>query len=263
MINAFIALAMFVGVFVLLSVSVVVGRHYGKREIARHPHNKLEIVAVAEGAIFALLGLLVAFTFSGAYERFEGRKVMVIEEANAIETAYSRLDLLGASSQPDLRTSFREYIESRLTTYKDLPYFRKALKEWQHTQQIENKIWHQAVAACKLTSGDATTDLVLPAINSMFDIANMRFVGTKIHSPGVIFFLLIGLASLSSFLAGFGTAKHEMKNSVYILIYVIITSFTIYIILDMEFPRMGLIRVDNFDHVLMDSKNKLNADINS
>jgi hypothetical protein len=261
MLNTLIALSMFLSVFILLSISVVLGRRHGLKEIARHPHNKLEVVGVAEGAVFALLGLLIAFTFSGAYDRFEGRKVQTIEEANAIETAYLRLGLLPAASQPELQSSFREYMHSRLTIYKDLPYLRKAKKEWEHTQEIKTKLWNQALIASQSTKSDAASEVLLPAINAMFDMANSRYEGTKIHSPGIIFFLLIGIASLSSFLAGFGTAKHEMKKSVYILIYVLITSFTIYIILDMEFPRMGFIRVDAFDKVLEETSTNLNKNI--
>jgi hypothetical protein len=74
MFNAGIAFAVLFSLFLLLSLSVAAGRNYGKEQLAKHDKKQLEVVIVAEGAVFTLLALLVAFAFSGAYERFENRK---------------------------------------------------------------------------------------------------------------------------------------------------------------------------------------------
>ena len=74
-----------------------------------------------EGAVFALLGLLVAFTFSGAAARFDTRRQLIVEETNAIGTAYVRLDLLPADAQPTLRARFRQSLATRLEAYRKLP----------------------------------------------------------------------------------------------------------------------------------------------
>ena len=63
--------------------------------------------------MFALLGLLLAFTFSGAADRFDHRRSLIVEESNAIATAYSRIDLLPQAAQPKLRAEFRRYVEAR------------------------------------------------------------------------------------------------------------------------------------------------------
>ena len=76
---------------------------------------------VVDGAVFGLLGLLVAFTFSGAATRFDARRQLVVEEANAIGAAYLRLDVLPAAAQPALRARFREYLDSRLAAYRAVP----------------------------------------------------------------------------------------------------------------------------------------------
>ena len=67
-----------------------------------------------EGAVFALLGLLVAFAFSGAATRFDTRRQLIVEETNAVGTAYVRLDLLPAEVQPTLRARVRQYLATRL-----------------------------------------------------------------------------------------------------------------------------------------------------
>ena len=71
--------------------------------------------------MFALFGLLIAFTFSGGASRLDTRRQLIAEEANAIGTAYLCLDLLPASDQPALRGLFRDYLDSRLAVYRKLP----------------------------------------------------------------------------------------------------------------------------------------------
>ena len=100
-----------------------------------------------DGAVFALLGLLVAFTFSGAASRFDARRHLIVEETNAIGTAYLRLDLLPASAQPALRDLFRRYLDSRLEVYRKLPDLDAAKAELARSTQLQGEIWSQAVAA--------------------------------------------------------------------------------------------------------------------
>src|SRR5476651_1388645 len=147
MLNLLLALAIFLGLFALLSVSAGIGRQFGKKKIANHPDNKLEVLNVAEGAVFALLGLMIAFTFSGAYERFETRKLQIIEEANAIETAYLRTGLLEPETQASVRDSIHRYIDSRIIIYDQLPNIEAALREWKHSLELRAEIWNEVLEA--------------------------------------------------------------------------------------------------------------------
>ena len=86
----FLAIALFAGML----VSFEIGRRVGVSHLAKNPEGLTKGSGAAEGAVFALLGLLLAFTFSGAASRFDDRKWFIDTEANAIGTAYLRLDLL-------------------------------------------------------------------------------------------------------------------------------------------------------------------------
>ena len=107
---------MFVGMLVLLEI----GRRLGERARAGDPAAKSGSGSV-EGAVFGLMALLIAFTFSGAANRFDTRRALVVEEANNIGTAWLRLDLLPATVQPPLREKFRQYVDVRLAAYAKLP----------------------------------------------------------------------------------------------------------------------------------------------
>jgi hypothetical protein len=102
------------GLFLALVACLEIGRRVGVRRAARDGEAARAGAGVVEGAVFALLGLLVAFTFSGAAARFDQRRALIVEEANAIGTAYLRLDLLPAAAREELRESFRRYVDARL-----------------------------------------------------------------------------------------------------------------------------------------------------
>ena len=91
-----------------------------------------------------------------------------------------------------------------------------------------------------------------PTLNEMFDIANRRFWAGQIHPPPMIFVLLAVLALVCALLAGFGMAGGSGRSWVHIVAFANILTLTVYVIVDMEYPRMGFIRVDSFDQALMD-----------
>lgn len=78
--------------------------------------------------------------------RFDGRRALIIEEANAIGTAYLRLDLAPLNAQPALRESFRRYVDSRLEAYRKLPDMEAAKTTLARSAWLRGEIWNQAVA---------------------------------------------------------------------------------------------------------------------
>src|SRR3954468_18358800 len=94
------------------------GRRFGVMRSARDPEGAKSGASGAEGAVFGLMGLLIAFTFSGAATRFDTRRAQLVEEANCIGTAWLRLDLLPADTQLPLREKFREYTNARIGAFR-------------------------------------------------------------------------------------------------------------------------------------------------
>lgn len=130
-------------------VCLELGRMWSRRvKVSEDAKSGLGVI---EGAMFALLGLLVAFTFSGAATRFEGRRHMIVEEANDIGTAYLRLDLLPADAQPELRELFRRYVDSRMEVYRNYKDSEKLSRDMAKSQELQNEIWQKSVAAAKRT----------------------------------------------------------------------------------------------------------------
>lgn len=254
-ISAFLfALGLLVGMYVFLEA----GRLLGRRRKAKPDHEDHAGFSAAQGAIFGLFGLLVAFTFYGAASRFDSRRQLIDEEANAIGTAYLRLDLLSTGAQPSLRELFRRYVDSRLQVYRNLPDIAAAKAELAHSAMIQRDIWKQAIAASRLPdSHPDSAKLLLPALNTMIDIAATRTMASRIHPPVVVFWLLFVLGLGCSLLAGYGMAINTRRNWLHIVLFVASVAVCAYTILDIEYPRRGLIQLTEYDQVLVELKDSM------
>jgi len=244
-----------VGLFGGILLALMAGRWVGRRAIARDGAAGLPNIGSLEAAVFALLGLLIAFTFSGALSRFDVRRAQAVDEANAMGTAYLRISLLPESAQPTLREGLRNYVDARIATYRALPDIEAARRELARSQQLQTQIWNQAVAAVHMPEAKPGTDLlVMPALNAMFDIQTVRVVATQIHPPIIIYGMLIALALVSALLAGYQSAAERGYDWVHKIGFAAIVAFTVYVILDIEYPRLGWVRLDAIDQVLVNTR---------
>jgi hypothetical protein len=249
---ALTALGLFGGVLLLEEI----GRRVGVRRMARDSEGARAGAGAVEGAVFGLLGLLIAFTFTGAAARFDDRRHLITEEANDIGTAWLRLDLLPASAQPPLRESFRRYLDSRLEVYQKLPDLGAAQAALARSVALQGEIWNQAVAACREAPAPANM-LLLPALNQMIDITTTRTVATKIHPPAIIFVMLVVLTLIGGLFAGYGMAAAKTRSWVHMVGFAFVMAAGVYIILDLEYPRMGLIHLHDADQVLVDLRQSM------
>jgi hypothetical protein len=243
---------LFVGMIALLEL----GRWLGRRRLGRDEEGARAGLGAVEGAVFALMGLLIAFTFSGAATRFDTRRQLIVEEANSIGTAWLRLDLLPSGAQPELRDLFRRYLDARLAVYQKLPDLQAAHAELGRANALQGEIWTRAVAASQQASTPLVAQLV-PALNEMFDIATTRTMAAQIHPPAIIFILMGVLALICSLLAGYAMSAGKSRSWIHMVGFALIMATTVYVILDLEFPRFGLIRIDAMDKVLYELRDSM------
>ena len=237
--------------FAAMFAFIAIGRRLGAG-------RKLESSVATEGAVFGLMGLLIAFTFGSAAVRFETRRNLIVEEANDIGTAYLRLDLLPHDAQPPLRDAFRRYTDTRLAAYRRLPDLEAAQSELAKMTGIQNEIWRASVAACGRRESASACMLLLPALNAMFDITTTRTVAFQTHQPTVVFLTLALVMLACSLLAGFGMGSGDGRGSrVHAICFAAVLALAFYVILDLEYPRIGLIRVDWMDRVIEDVRKSM------
>lgn len=225
-------------------------------ELGRFLHRRHRIAgdAVPEGlgtlesAVFGLFGLLLAFSFSGAVERFSERRSLVVKEANSIGSAWQRLDLLPEKDKQEQKARFRKYVDARLEAYGKLPDVPAFIAGLTVADGINDQIWAAAIAASLNPQRPVDYgSLLLPALQEMSDVALERMAAFRNHPPTVIFVMLFVLCLLSSLLAGYSLGDHEGRRAIHRIIFAIAVAITVYVTIDLEYPRFGLIRVDAAD----------------
>jgi hypothetical protein len=247
------ALGLFLGVLVLLEV----GRRYGRRRLAKEAEGGRAGLGVVDGAVFSLLGLLLAFSFSGAATRFEGRRSLILAEANAVGTAWMRIGLLSPESQPRLRELFRRYLDMRLSAYQSMDDLQEAAKRLENAVAVQGEIWAELLLAVQTDQGQRALVPLVVALNDMFDMATTRTVAAQEHPPMIIFCMIGVLSFVSALLAGYGMAGSKERSWLHVLGFSLVLSLTVYVILDLEYPRIGLIRIDAADQIIRDVRKSM------
>jgi hypothetical protein len=245
------AITLFFGMLAMLKI----GWHLGHRTaLRRSPHETLGD-SIMTGAVLSLFGLLVAFTFSGAALRFDHRRDLIVQETNAIGTAYLRLDLTPAGDRAALQDLFRRYLDSRLEVYRRFPDLAGAKASRKGAERIKTDLWSGAVSACDRAS-DGCTIILLPALNVVFDLATTQTMATETHPPDVILATLAMLALSSALLAG-NAMGGQPRHFTHLLSFAGLFALAIFVIVDLEYPRLGLIRVDDFDRALIELRQSM------
>jgi FtsH-binding integral membrane protein len=234
-------------VFPIMLVLLELGRFFRNRPKAPSESK------VIESAVFALFGLLLAFTFSSAIARYDTHRRLVVAEANGITTAYLRLDLLPSAAQPALRQLFRDYTTSRLHLYDAI-----SEEVSPESQALQREIWKQSVAAASAPGASVdATKLLLPALNSMIEITAVRQNAFNMHPPPVVFLLLFVFSGGAAFLAGYSMTPSD-RSWFHMFAFAVAVTLTIYATLEIEYPRQGLIRLANTDETLIELRNSMN-----
>ncbi|MGH7306651.1 MAG: DUF4239 domain-containing protein [Candidatus Rokuibacteriota bacterium] len=250
-----LTLALFLGMLLFLEI----GRRAGIRRLQDDSSASAEGIGAVDGAVFAVLALLIAFTFSGAAARFDSRRELIVQETNHIATAYLRIDLLPADARPALRERFRSYLDTRIEVYRKLPDIKAARESLAKGNELQRQIWQQAVEAIEEGALPAPL-LLLPALNAMIDITTTRTMATHMHPPAIVFVMLFALALAASLMAGYGMTGSALRSRLHMLGFALVMAVAIFVILDLEYPRLGLVRVDAFDQALVDLRESMNRD---
>jgi hypothetical protein len=241
--------------------------NYGRRLGLRYLHKDAGTMAgltTVEGAVFALIGLLLAFTISGALQRFDERRQLVIQEANAATTAHDRLALFEDNGARYLQIKLKDYVQARIDLYRmphDYSLWKQtelfSLEQQDKIIDHKNRLWDATVAACPQASFRPACAQAVPALANLFEVARLRLGASEKHPPQVVYVMLFGLGLGGSLLAGFGMAAATARSWIHMLIFAGTLTVALYLVTDMEYPRLGLIRLENFDHFLVEAHQQM------
>jgi hypothetical protein len=228
---------------VILLISTAAGFSLGIRSASDGDEVSRSQFSTVQAAVLGLLALLLAFTFAMAVSRFDTRKNLVLEEANAIGTTYLRAQLLPGPYNSEVSALLRQYVDVRLEFYNAGIDERRLRAANEQTYLLQRQLWSRADAAAKMDSRAITTGLFIQSLNEVIDLHEKRIIAMLNHVPDSVIVLLFIVAILTSGLTGYGfgfTGKRHFFVTTTVAILIVAVT---YLIIDLDRPRRGLIKV--------------------
>lgn len=238
-----------IGLFFAVSVIVVLsacemGYQFGQFSRSRRKEEEKESpVAAISASILGLSAFMLAFTFGIVMDRYDARKALVREEANAIGTAYLRSDFLPESDHHEAAGLFRRYVELRLsvTSTYDKADLHKALAE---TEDIQRRLWDMGVRNARKDMNSVVAALYIESLNNVIDIHALRVaVGLQTRVPLGIWLGLFVLVYMGMMGIGYQVAISGSRRSWAVGILAIAFSLVIMLIASLDRPQSKFITV--------------------
>ncbi|MBA3340381.1 MAG: hypothetical protein H0T48_00945 [Gemmatimonadaceae bacterium] len=239
----------FIATVVLILLSLEGGHRLGDSRRRRSGEEKAPAVGAIVGARLSLLAFMLTFTFGLAASRFDARRQLLIDEANAIETAYLRSELLQEPHRTELRRLFLEYVNVRLEGVR-LEMVDQAVRR---SGELHRRLWKQAVALGGENARPVVAGLFIQSLNDVIDLHSRRVMAAGI--PGIIWTVLYFVAIVSmagmGYQSGLSGSSRSLANIGLVLSY----SAVLYLIADLDRPEEGMLTVSR--QVLVDLRNTM------
>lgn len=230
--------ALFIGILLIVLLSVEAGYRAGKfrgRQVQEQDAPVGEMVAATLG----LLAFVLAFTFGLAAARYDSRRQVLLDEANAIGTTYLRAGMLPERRQ-EIRALLREYVDVRLEAVKP----GKLAEGIRRSEAIQNELWELTVPIAEKHPNSIIVGLFVQTLNDTIDLHAKRITaGVRNRIPLAIWGALYGISILSFAAMGYHSGLAGTNRSLVILPVVFTFSVVIALIADLDRPQEGILRV--------------------
>jgi hypothetical protein len=229
---------------VAMVIIIEVGQRIGRAARERDSAPPKEHVSGIQAALLGMLALLLGFTLSLSLQRFDGRSAAVVEEANAIGTAYLRTDFLPLSVGEDAKRLLRSYTDLRIkagaASSADDSIRSPVL---QQANDELNALWLLARKAVAEDPDTVRTGLFVQALNDAIDSAAKREAALNRHVPEVVLLLMFGTFLMGALIVGYSSGLGGYRAFFATYVIVVLMVVLVFIIVDLDRPRRGLIQV--------------------
>jgi hypothetical protein len=207
--------AFFIGIILIVVFSLELGYRLGRLAHRRSADEKESPVSVISGSILGLGAFILAFTFGIVSNRFDARKELVREEANAIRTAWQRSDFLPEPDHTETRQIIRQYLDARLAFSQSNDTGPDTVARFlADAEAVQDRLWDIAVANARKDMNSDVAALYIESLNEVFTTHASRVaVGLQLRVPTGIWFLLIVLTSLGMMSLGYQTGIAGSRRS--------------------------------------------------
>ena len=239
----------------LMAMACETGYALGLR--SRAADKTKAMVPTIAASILALLGLLLGFTMSMSVSRYDSRRRLVLEEANALMAAYRRAQALPAPENTELQQLLRQYVDNRLLVSENALDPQTLQQGKEKDARLQDELWSRAAALAQRSPQSVPAGLLVESLDNAFSLENSRWIGFVAHLPeGVIYVnALMGLVAALMVGYDFGITGHRHPLSEALVIISIVMVLTL--IVELDHPHSGVIRVSQ--QPLVDIQHRLAA----
>jgi hypothetical protein len=233
----------FVGTMVLVLACMELGYRIGGIAHRAAPNEKAPAVSGVSGAVLGLTAFMLAFAFGAVSSRFDARKELVRDDANAIRTALARTDFLPEQDRIASRALLVRYLDDRIAFASgDFDAARLAAAR-AASNRIQGEVWAIAVANARKDMNSDVAALYIESLNEIAEVNATRIaVGAQTRLPIVIWLSLLGLAALGMASVGYHAGIEESQRTK--LSVVLAASFALVILMIAALDRPhGFVRV--------------------
>jgi hypothetical protein len=244
---------LFIVILLVVLFAVECGYRLGKYRRDYRELEKEAPVGTMVGATLGLLALILAFTFGLAAARFDTRRQVVLDEANAIGTSYLRAGML-PEKREETRTLFRKYVNARVDAVRS----NKITEGIRLSENIQNELWAQATAVAEKNPNSIVVGLFVQSLNQVIDLHTERVQASlRSRIPGAIWIGLFAVAALSLAGMGYHAGMVGTRRSLAILAVAFTFSVVIELIADLDRPQEGVLKVSQ--QALLDLQRSMNV----
>lgn len=244
---------LFLAILLIVLLAVECGHRLGKYRRSRHEQEKEAPLGTMVGATLGLLAFILAFTFGLAAARFDTRRQVLLDEANAIGTTYLRAGML-PERREEIRALLRDYVSTRLEAVRS----GNIAEGIGRSEDIQQQVWSQAVAVGEKNPNSIVVGLFVQSLNEMIDLHAKRLqAGLRSRIPAAIWVGLFAVAALSLAAMGYQAGLVGTRRSLAVFAVAFTFSVVIELIADLDRPQEGVLRVSQ--HALLDLQQSMNV----
>jgi hypothetical protein len=237
--DAFPLWVFFVGAMACALLSLEMGFRLGRWRHDRVVDEKAAAVGTMVAAILGLLAFMLAFTFGMATSRFDARRQIVLEESNAIGTAYLRARLLPEPQRSEIGKLLRDYVDVRIGAVE-----AQTLAEGRaRSEKLQEQLWSQATAAAEKNPASIMTGLFIQSLNEVIDVHAKRLVAVQSRIPSTIWITLFALTVSGMVSTGYQAGLSATRRSPEVFLLVLAFACVLYLVVDFDRAHEGLLRV--------------------
>lgn len=237
--NQWLILAVLIVVF---AVPTEIAFRMGRRRRSEADEATRSMISAVQAALLGLFGLLLAFTFSMAVDRYDARKQLAVKEANAIGTAYLRAGLLAEPHNRTIVELLRRYVDTRVTLFGPHDRALRLLPAYEDTLRLQNQLWDETEAVITKERSPITS-LFAASLNEVIDVHEERVVARGNHVPEPVLVLVLLFAMVSGATIGYSSGMMIRRVNLQLYTYALTVVVLLMVVLDLDRPRRGLIQV--------------------